>query len=69
MQLAAFVCVICAICGRITHTRVLNQLHKEAPMSLANLADNAEECSVLHYFAEIIACLLCGIISDTSRET
>ena len=34
-----FLCDLCVICGRITHTRVLNQLHKEAPMSLANLAD------------------------------
>ncbi len=36
MQLAAFLCVICAICGRI-HARVLNQLAKKKPQCLPQI--------------------------------
>ena len=39
MQPAAFLCVICAICGRITRKRTQSILHKETPMSPADLAD------------------------------
>ena len=44
MQLAAFLCVICAICGRITRKRTLSILHKQNPnISPADLADNADK--------------------------
>ena len=44
MQLAAFlICVISAICGRITRKRTLSILHKGTPMSPADLADDADE--------------------------
>ena len=39
MQLAAFVCVICAICGRITCKRTQSILHKRNPKSPADSAD------------------------------
>ena len=39
MQLAAFLCVICAICGRITRKSTLSIAKEETPMSLADLAD------------------------------
>jgi len=44
MQLAAFlICVISAICGRITRKRTLSILHKGTPISPADLADNADK--------------------------
>ena len=39
MQPAAFLCVICAICGRITRKRTQSIRTNETPMSLADLAD------------------------------
>ena len=39
MQLAAFLCVICAICGRITRKSTLSIAKEETPMSLADYAD------------------------------
>ena len=39
MQPAAFLCVICAICGRITRKSTLSIAKEETPMSLADLAD------------------------------
>ena len=43
MQLAAFLCVICAICGRITRKSTLSIAKEETPMSLADHADNRRQ--------------------------
>ena len=37
MQLAAFLCVICAICGRITRKSTQSILHKTNPSSLPQI--------------------------------
>ncbi len=39
MQLAAFVCVICAICGRIHIQTYSINIHIKTPISPADLAD------------------------------
>jgi hypothetical protein len=44
MQLAAFVCVICVICGRITRKNTQSILHtNETPMSHADHADKRRQ--------------------------
>ena len=43
MQLAAFLCVISAICGRITRKHTQSISTKETPMSPADLADDADK--------------------------
>ena len=43
MQLAAFLCAISAICGRITRKSTLSIHTNETPMSPADLADDADE--------------------------
>ena len=43
MQLAAFLCVISAICGRITRKSTLSIHTNETPISPADLADDADK--------------------------
>ena len=43
MQLAAFLCVLCVICERIFTQEYSIYLHKETPMSPADLADYADK--------------------------
>ena len=43
MQLAAFLCAICVICGRITRKRTQSIRTMETHVSPADLADDADE--------------------------
>ena len=43
MQLAAFVCVICAICGRIHIQTYSINIHIKTPISPADLADSRRQ--------------------------
>ena len=46
MQLAAFLCVICAICGRITRKSTQSIAQRNPNVSLADFADHADKDSL-----------------------
>ena len=69
MQPAAFLCVICAICGRITrkltqsiHTNETPIYLPQIPQIYADEAQNSINLTKLHSL-----CDLCGRISETIR--
>ena len=83
MQPAAFLCVICAICGRITRKRSQSIRTNETPMSLADLADlrrqtpkpqNSLNLKQPVFLCEIIQlavflCVICAICGRITRKS
>ncbi len=85
MQHAAFLCVICAICGRITRKRTQSISTEETQKSPADYADNRRQtpnnktsppsqpvflCEIMQHAAFVcVICAICGRITCNRTQS